>query len=580
MNFNSLTIVNKYFETPTSAYITLKIPDKLISKFRYSAGQYVSIGIKTQSGVLQNRCYSICGSVEDRSHLSFCVKKVEGGIVSSYLVDQIKIGEKLNVSIPEGEFTLKHARGLYKKNSVFISAGSGITPIKSIIDKLITKEYSGNIFLVYGNNSKEEVIFYDYFKKLDNEYANFNLILILKETPLTFEGEQGRLIKEKISYLFEEYNLPLKDSIFYISGPLGIINNSIGYLKNHGVEENRIFTEKFFTEAPTVKDSNKIFTTNIKANGISHELKIKSTENILEAALKAGININHSCRTGSCLSCVCTKVSGEVIVQDDSQLSKKLKENKVILACQSYPDSDNLTLDFDKEIKKGILHNRNIIIAFSVFLFLIITFLILKPGNENFTAKGEFNIGHEDLDCIHCHKDAPGTSRQQIQRNLKHFIGIDVKKVDFGTIPVDNDACLSCHARPNDAHPVHRFMEPKFKEAREKIHPEECLSCHAEHKHERVTFKETSFCVNCHKDIKIDNDPLDLKHSELIKMEMWNTCIQCHDFHGNHVMEVATKIQDTIPLKTINDYFNNGKDPYSDIKKYVADLDSINKIKQ
>ena len=230
-----------------------------------------------------------------------------------------------------------------------------------------------------------------------------------------------------------------------------------------------------------------------------------------------------------------------------------------------------------KKTNSVLFYNRNLIILYSFLLFLLLSYLIVNLGNENFTAKGEFNIGHEALNCIHCHKDAPGTARQQLQRNFRHLLGEDVKKVHFGKIPVGNDACLNCHVRPNDTHPTQLFMEPKFKAARDKIHPEECLSCHKEHQHERVTFKETGFCVNCHKNIKIANDPLDLKHSELIEQELWSSCIQCHDFHGNHLMKVPTKIQDTIPLELINNYFKDGKDPYSNLKKYIANLDSINK---
>jgi hypothetical protein len=143
----------------------------------------------------------------------------------------------------------------------------------------------------------------------------------------------------------------------------------------------------------------------------------------------------------------------------------------------------------------------------------------------------------------------------------------------FGKMAVDNKECLNCHERSNDVHPTHRFMEPKFSSARDAIKPEKCTSCHNEHQGERITIEQIDFCQHCHLDTEVKNDPLTISHDQLISNEEWNTCLQCHDFHGNHIFELITELKDTIPVKEVREYFEGGKDPYSDVKKFIADME-------
>ncbi|MGB1314971.1 MAG: 2Fe-2S iron-sulfur cluster-binding protein [Chitinophagales bacterium] len=579
MKFFNLKVASKTDMTNLSCYISLKLNKNYKKQFNFVSGQYVVIQIKDENGICNNRSYSLCGSINDNNTLSFCVKRVKDGFVSNYLCDKIKEGDTLSVSLPEGDFTLAESNAFSKENTVFISAGSGITPIKALIEELFDKNYKGNIYLIYGNNNINEVIFRTFLREAETKHKNFTYIPILKETPAEWDGEQGRLIIENIERLFKEYNLPVSNSSFYISGPQGIIDNSLTYLESISVSKDNIFTEKFFTPLPDGIKTNKNITALVSCDGKTSTLKFKGQENLLDASLKGGLNAEHSCRVGTCLSCTARLVSGDVISQDNSQLTEDHKRKNIILTCQSYAKSSNIEIDYDVVVDKGIFRNRNKIIALCCLLACCFVFYLNLPNNEAYFAKGEYNIGHEELECAHCHKDAPGTSRQQIQLNFRHLIGAAKNDIDFGKKEVGNDACLHCHERPNDNHPIYRFNEPKFKEAREAIHPEKCVSCHAEHQHKRVTIAETNYCVNCHKDVKIKNDPLDTKHQTLIDNEMWNTCIQCHDFHGNHEMQVPTKLNDTIPLKEIKDYFNDGKDPYGGVKKYIADLDSINNLK-
>lgn len=195
--------------------------------------------------------------------------------------------------------------------------------------------------------------------------------------------------------------------------------------------------------------------------------------------------------------------------------------------------------------------------------------VLLWPGQERFHALGPVNTGHANLACQDCHLLAPGTARQQIQANLRYWLGMRTHPVAFQHQPVTNGQCLACHERPKDNHPTHRFNEPRFAEARSAIHPELCASCHREHQGVRVTM-ELTFCSHCHQTLGLKNDPLDQKHDELVAANDWTSCMGCHDFHGNHVMQLKTKIADALPLENVLAYFRGAPSPYSDEKMYTA----------
>jgi len=192
------------------------------------------------------------------------------------------------------------------------------------------------------------------------------------------------------------------------------------------------------------------------------------------------------------------------------------------------------------------------------------------PAGEWFHAKGPMNTGHGRLACAACHKNAPGSFRQQIQANVHYALGRRATSAAFGRLPVGNENCLACHERPNDRHPVYRFLEPRFAEAREKLRPHQCVSCHAEHHGKRVTLAETGYCAQCHKDTRLKKDPIDVSHADLITMKQWDSCLGCHDFHGNHIMKTAQSIDKRTPVAAIRAYFGGGPSPYGAVLYHKA----------
>lgn len=205
-----------------------------------------------------------------------------------------------------------------------------------------------------------------------------------------------------------------------------------------------------------------------------------------------------------------------------------------------------------------------------IIIGLISLAVLLLPDYDNFHAHGPMNSGHDTIKCESCHQDAPGSYRQQIQANLRYALGLRKRIAHFGHQAVSNENCLSCHERPNDRHPVYRFLEPRFLKARENLGPQQCVSCHIEHKGQRVTLPEIGYCVNCHKQTKLRKDPLDVPHDRLIALKRWESCLGCHDFHGNHLMKTSKTVEQIIPAEKIRAYFQGGPSPYGDERRYTA----------
>jgi hypothetical protein len=191
------------------------------------------------------------------------------------------------------------------------------------------------------------------------------------------------------------------------------------------------------------------------------------------------------------------------------------------------------------------------------------------PGQEQLTARGAMNSGHESLACNGCHRPAPGTLRQQLQAGVRFALGLRSTPADFGNKDVTNDDCLSCHERPFDRHSTFRFDEPRFAAARQAVSPQRCESCHREHSGVRVSV-EADYCRHCHSGLELKQDPLDVPHAALVRDKRWETCLGCHDFHGNHLMTPATSLAKASPPAVVARYFAGGPSPYPSTLRQTA----------
>lgn len=202
-------------------------------------------------------------------------------------------------------------------------------------------------------------------------------------------------------------------------------------------------------------------------------------------------------------------------------------------------------------------------------VFLAVSVLFNVDDYFHFNTPGEMNTGHAELACETCHLPQAGTARQQLQAQVSYWLGQRSDWVHFGTAPTSNEVCIACHERPDDRHPVYRFREPRFREARAAIGADRCASCHREHSDARVT-QPATFCQTCHEDTQIKNDPLDVKHDELIRSKRWTTCLGCHDFHGNHVYQTPERLTEAASPEAVDQYLSGRRSLYARTKKHPA----------
>ncbi len=187
--------------------------------------------------------------------------------------------------------------------------------------------------------------------------------------------------------------------------------------------------------------------------------------------------------------------------------------------------------------------------------------VLLLPGRESWHAAGPQNVGHTKVECNECHTPAPGSFIGQAFNNMMYAVGISESATPFIYKPAENEQCLACHENPDDRHPVAKFMKPEFAKARQAVGVQFCVSCHQEHLGVRVSVT-LRVCQNCHEKTSLDNDPVDIPHTVLISDERWETCLGCHDFHGNHERKVPTMVSRMLTEEQVQQYLDGGKSPY------------------
>jgi ferredoxin-NADP reductase/bacterioferritin-associated ferredoxin len=195
-------------------------------------------------------------------------------------------------------------------------------------------------------------------------------------------------------------------------------------------------------------------------------------------------------------------------------------------------------------------------------LLALVPLLLLLPNAEAMRPHGHANVGHESLKCVACHAEAPGSARQTLQAKAKHLLGLRETGAVLGKQAVTSATCTQCHANPDDRHAPNRFLEPRFEQARAETGAQLCVSCHREHTGTRLTAANPGYCVSCHSDLKVKNDKVAPTHDYLVSNKRWETCLQCHDYHGNHNWSTPRKLQDATQLDVLDKYLKGGPSPF------------------
>jgi len=326
----------------TSDTITLCFKQPGLKKIKYLAGQYLTLQFRI-NGRRYIRPYSFSSTPLIDATLDVTVKRVPGGIVSNYINDTIKVGDVIEVQEPLGDFIFEGDDSI--KTVVFWGVGSGITPLFSMIKHLLTGQPLINVHLVYGNKSKESVIFNDALEKLKSAYSERFTIFNFYSKEDFFDDDshnfQGRINSNFIENLIKDNPHPTRH---YICGPTGLKNTIKESLLDLTGNLNNVFAEDFeLVKNP--EDFKDIFDQEIVLNfeGQENIIVIGKGNSVLESALETGLELPYSCQTGNCSSCKATLLSGQLKMIGLDKPRTDLNSNEFLLCC-SYPLSENIKL--------------------------------------------------------------------------------------------------------------------------------------------------------------------------------------------------------------------------------------------
>lgn len=338
--------------TEDCSVLTFDINDELKDTFSFKQGQYLTLKAEI-NGEEVRRSYSLCSSPLD-NEWQVAVKKIEDGRFSTYANDVLKAGDILEVMAPNGKF-YREVDKTSSRNYVAFAAGSGITPMHSIIKTHLSEEPNSTFKLFYFNQTIQSIILKEEVEGLKNKFLNrFELYHFLTKEERDAPLFNGRMTTEKmdsITNLLIDIN-SVDD--FFICGPTEMIFLIRDYLQASGVAEERIHFELFGTP-DAVKKEKKIDVNNsdmsdvsIINNGVKTSfLMNQGGENILDAALRNNADLPFACKGGVCCTCKAKLLEGEIDMEVNYALEKEEVEQGFILTCQAVPKTKNIIVDFD-----------------------------------------------------------------------------------------------------------------------------------------------------------------------------------------------------------------------------------------
>jgi ring-1,2-phenylacetyl-CoA epoxidase subunit PaaE len=344
-------------ETADCVSVSLHIPEEWKNEFRYKPGQNLTLRSVIE-GEEVRRSYSICSSPFE-NELRIAIKKVESGKFSSHAHQHFQPSQTLEVLAPTGNFYLPPASG-NGKHYVAFAAGSGITPVISILKTVLKEEPQSRFTLIYGNRNRSSVIFREELLALKNDYPeHFQLIHIFSREKMDAPIFEGRINAAKIEMIFKQIVPLAADQEFLLCGPAPMIFSVRDWLREQHIEERKIHFELFSDPGESglplkkIKAGTKEFSgenslVTIRLDGVSTDFQLPVEGlSILEAAIRAGADLPYACRAGVCATCRAKLVRGKVTMDQNYALADEELEQGFILACQAHPATDQLEIDFD-----------------------------------------------------------------------------------------------------------------------------------------------------------------------------------------------------------------------------------------
>lgn len=347
-HFHTLTIKNIERTTAKAVTISFEVPTDLKTAYNFKAGQYITL--KTMlDGTEIRRDYSLCSSPKS-GDLKVAVKEVKDGTFSAYVNNQLKIGDQLEVAPPRGHFVFEPNDNKVKHIAAF-AAGSGITPILSIVKSALEEEILSNVVLVYGNKTTDDTMFLDELLELQHQYSQRLSIQFVFSQTQEEDSIFGRIEKSTVNLILKNKHKDLSIDAFYLCGPEAMIHVVKGVLEEHDIPKDRVFFELFKAAKPTERDTISIPEGQTKITVVLDEetttFEMSQKQTILEAALDEDLDAPYSCQGGICSSCLARIVEGEAKMRQNNILTDGEVAEGLILTCQAHPLTPNVTIDYD-----------------------------------------------------------------------------------------------------------------------------------------------------------------------------------------------------------------------------------------
>jgi ring-1,2-phenylacetyl-CoA epoxidase subunit PaaE len=323
-------------------------------KIAYKSGQFLTL-IVPVNGKEVRRAYSLCSSPFVEDDLAVAVKRVDNGLMSNWLPDNLKAGQSVKVMEPMGQFTTEFvANG--KRHIVMFAGGSGITPMLSIIKSLLTQEPDSIVSLIYCNRDIDSIIFKDELSKWETKYeGRLHVIHVLDNAPMNWQGYSGLLNPEMLKKLFERIpNWGIDKTTYLMCGPEGMMKNVDTLLEQHSIAKEKIFKESF-VQGTIDKEAKKETASNtgqvkarevtIRYDGAEHKIMVQPNQTILATALDQGIDLPYSCQSGLCTACRGKALSGQVKLDEEEGLSQAERAEGYVLTCVGHPMTDDVVIE-------------------------------------------------------------------------------------------------------------------------------------------------------------------------------------------------------------------------------------------
>lgn len=349
--FHSLRIADVRRETPDCISLAFAVPAALASDYAFVQGQHLGLRVELAGEELR-RSYSICSGLDD-GELRIAIKKVQGGRFSSWANESLKVGASIDVMTPEGGFHTPLAAGQRKHYVAFV-AGSGITPVLSLIRTTLAREPQSRFTLVYGNRRQTGVMFHEALEDLKDRYlSRFVLINVFSREEQDIELFNGRIDRDKVRTLLAAL-LPVSsiDEAF-VCGPATMIDEVELALIDHGVPPEHVHVERFGVPGAAAAAVDDAAAAEAKLSliidGVRREVEFhRGQHSILDAGRAAGLDLPFSCKGGMCSTCRAKLLEGEVRMGKNYALEPHEVAQGFVLTCQAYPLTERVVISYDQ----------------------------------------------------------------------------------------------------------------------------------------------------------------------------------------------------------------------------------------